>query len=1054
MAAPLRDSRGRRVSGSPEPEERQKSGFEDRQKSTNFGGTVKSLGGTRKSGGGGGGGESSNVRVMVRVRPFSNQEVEYALANGQYLQSVIDMPRSDQVEVLDHQKDYIPMKAFNFDSVLWSIPDHQQRSPCGFADQERVYIDTGAIALDAAWEGMNSCIFAYGQTGSGKTHTMMGDPAQIAGGAGCADDQLGLIPRLCRQLVNESNEKKENAGRVGIRKTVEFDVTFIEIYNEQVKDLLVGAPGKFFVHDAPKKKDEEKEKEKKGTYEAPLQAAQLFRRDSGGLSKKKDEGLLQVREHPTEGPQVAGACIYQPSSYEDIIELINFGNGERHVAETKMNDRSSRSHAMFRITLRQISHLEVERAGIGGPKVETSERHANLNLVDLAGSENTKRSGVKGATMKEAQNINLSLTTLRRCIDALIEKKSQQSIPYRDSTLTWLLRQNLGGNSKCFMLATVSPHHLNSHTSMQTLEYAMRARAIVNQVRVNEDDTAKMLRDLEKRLEEKQRALLEECATSEERSELVKELADAQHYRDAMQERIADMNRQWEEQQRQLEKVRAEKTIGFLRHAGVFRAQAKELDEVSKVAQKQQTELHRFNEAAQSAGHTDIDAMASSLLTNRQEIDQLLRQAEKHRQEQAKLQEKERKLEKQHELELAELHNRIERLLSEQRAEKERAGANLAEVKAAEDNRVSELASWYEQKMAAMKERHNDQIQKSRDEADELLSKIQQEKDLVLNRKITGMQQQLEQHRREVRTERAKAEERMRAVQNAEMKLRQKLSDLRVEREQLDREMQLLRDSSGVSVADLSQRCQNETHRAEKLEAQIEEIEAKIKLDAELAAETAEELQAAARAAGAEAARDRSDLNRVKTLLAKREQACDQLCNKSLELLAAIESGKLPAGWTIGDFKEMVRTLGAFRMAAVATKSSTHALTSAGYARPPQLASQQPNAFASQSVDVGEDGGKTAADGVNVGTEVGEPVEEPDPVPPPKKTSSKKRQSPSTSRTHNRSPNHGPAPVPATARTTGARSQSRTSGAASARSSSRTYGSARKPVRSTRTSGT
>jgi len=955
-------------------------------------------------------GESTNVRVMVRVRPFSSQEVESVLAKGSYLQSVVDMKRSDQVEVLDHNKNYVPVKAFNFDSVLWSIPDHQQRSPCGFADQERVYQDTGAIALDAAWEGMNSCIFAYGQTGSGKTHTMMGDPAQIAGGEGCAQDQLGLIPRLCRQLISESNEKRENAGRVGIRKSYELDVTFIEIYNETVKDLLVGAPGKHFIRDKPKERDAEEEKKKRGTYEAPLGAAQLFRRDSGGLSKRKpEEGVLQVREHPTDGPQVAGASVYQPSTYEEIIDLINYGNKERHVAETKMNDRSSRSHAMFRITLRQISHLEVERAGIGGPKIETSERRANLNLVDLAGSENTKRSGVSGATMLEAQKINLSLTTLRRCIDALIEKKSQQSIPYRDSALTWLLRQNLGGNSKCFMLATVSPHFLNTHETTRTLEYAMRARAIVNQVRVNEDDTAKMLRDLEKRLQEKQKALLEECATSEERSELVKELAEAQHYHKEMQDRIADMNAQREAQQQQLDILRAEKTVGYLRHAGVFRAQAKELDEVSKLAEKQRTELLRFNEAASIAGHTNVDDMAASLVANRSEIEQLLNQAEQYREEQARLKEKEQKLEKRHERELSDLRSQIEKLLSEQKAEEERAGANLADVKAAEDDRVSELRKWYEQSITQTRDRHSAQLQKARDDADDLLAKIQQEKDLILNRKMTSMQSQLEQHRKDVRAERSKAEERMRAVQDAEMKLRQKLQELREEREQLERDMQTVRQSSGISVADLSERCTTASHRADSLEKQIEELEAKNKADREIAAEAFEELRSAAQAAEEETARDRAELNRLQPLLDKREQACEKLCDDSLRLLEIIESGKLPAEWTIADFRQMVSTLSAFRKAAISTKLHGALACQAPQAGPPLLASQRIG-FASQAVDVGEDGGKTAADGVDVGLFVGEPQVEPEPAavatPPPKKTP-KRRAAPATGRAYRSGPSAG-----------------------------------------------
>eukprot|EP01065_Artemidia_motanka_P020209 TRINITY_DN241_c1_g1_i4.p1 TRINITY_DN241_c1_g1~~TRINITY_DN241_c1_g1_i4.p1 ORF type:complete len:1059 (+),score=382.42 TRINITY_DN241_c1_g1_i4:57-3179(+) len=1040
MASPRR-----RASAAPESPT-----FGDTFSGTRTMGSPRTLNSTRKSGGGARpDGNATNVRVMVRVRPFSTSEIDQVTSSGGYLQSMIDMPRSDQVQVLDHEKDYVPIKAFNFDSVLWSIPAHQQQSPTGFADQERVYIDTGAIALDAAWEGMNSCIFAYGQTGSGKTHTMMGDPAQIAGGEGCADDLLGLIPRLCRQLFSECAERQEQASRVSIRKSVELDVSFIEIYNEQVKDLLVGAPGKHFVRDAGrfKKKEEEKE-DGVERYKAPVDAAALFRRDSGRGMKKEADNTLQVREHPTEGPQVAGVCVYQPASYTEIIELINYGNRERHVAATKMNDRSSRSHAMFRITLRQLSHLEVERAGIGGPKVETSERHANLNLVDLAGSENTKKSGAKGTTMVEAQKINLSLTTLRRCIDALIDKKPQASIPYRDSTLTWLLRQNLGGNSKCFMLATVSPHFLNAHESIRTLEYAMKARTIVNQVRVNEDDTAKMLRDLERRLEDKQKQLLEECATSEQRSELVKELSEAQQHRDELQSRVNDMHRTWEEQQKQIEQVRAQKAIDFFRHARVFGQQAKQLSAVAKEAERQESELARFHEAASSAGHHDIDEMAASLLTNRQEVEQLLRHADQMKQKQAKLQEKERELEQQHERERTELHARIENLLSQQRAEKARGDATLAEVKAAEDGRVQQLAEWYENNSAQMKERHKKQLGQVRTESEELLARLQHDEERRLNRKVQQMTVQLENYRSQVRAERERSAKRMRAVQDAEMSLRNKLAQLRSDREQVEQELAIVRSTTQGSVADLSERLRAESNAAKELEARLQDTEQRTKEDAETGAENAEELREAAEQSTAEAERDRQELARVRALIQRREQACAEPCKKVMEYLSIVESGELPESWTMSDFRQMVDEFTKFRRAVISSRSIP--VSAGGYSRPPQVrrSGGLPARVQADAVD-----GYTAADQVSVSADHAtpaapeSPTEEPAPVPPPPSGSKGKgkRQSPSATRSAGR------AATPHTSRTSARRSGSRTSGSATARGSvSRSYGQRRNPELSAR----
>eukprot|EP01062_Namystynia_karyoxenos_P057813 TRINITY_DN489_c0_g4_i1.p1 TRINITY_DN489_c0_g4~~TRINITY_DN489_c0_g4_i1.p1 ORF type:complete len:1045 (+),score=407.62 TRINITY_DN489_c0_g4_i1:151-3285(+) len=876
---------------------------------------------------------STNVRVMVRVRPFSSSEIALVKQTpGAYLQSVIDMPRADQVQVLDHEKNYTPMKAFNFDTVLWSVLPEQQKSPCGFADQERVYWETGAIALDAAWEGMNSCIFAYGQTGSGKTHTMMGDPSQIAGGDGCADDQLGVIPRLCRQLYIEMEDRQEHASRVGIRKSVELECTFIEIYNERVTDLLVGAPGTHYVRDGTRFKAKDTEATK-GTYQAPTDAANLFRRDSG---RKKEDDKLQVREHPTEGPQIAGVTVYQPSSYRDIISLINFGNQARSVAETKMNDRSSRSHAMFRIQLRQISYLEVERAGIGGPKVETSERFANINLVDLAGSENTKRSGARGTTMVEAQKINLSLTTLRRCIDALIDKKPSATIPYRDSTLTWLLRQNLGGNSRCFMLATVSPHYSNAHESIRTLEYAMRARSIVNNVRVNEDDTAKMLRDLEKRLEEKQKALLEECASTEERSELMKELQEAQQYKEELQGRIDEMNRQWEQQQRNIQEVRAQKTVDFFRHARAFAEQRKQLSAVSKEAERQERELTHFRGAAESAGHTDFDAMADSLITNRQEVERLLQEAAEMKRKQEELQEKERQLAAQQEKERAELHAQIEKLLSQQREEQMKGDATLAEARQREEDKAHQISGLYETKLAEATRRHEQELQAAREESEELISRLEQEEEAKLSKNTAQMQRQLDVCRQELRAERERSAARMRAVQDAEMRLRAQLDEARNEREKADQELAVMRNSSQGFAASLTAKISEEQEEAQRLVEAIRDCEENMRLDQAQGEAEAEDMRVQAQVAQDEAERDSMELERVKAALRKRQEACEKPCERAREILELIETGELPKHWSIVDFRAMVDQLHACRRAVVASKSFTPAAPG-GELRPPAL---------------------------------------------------------------------------------------------------------------------
>ncbi|KAJ9470582.1 Kinesin-like protein unc-104 [Diplonema papillatum] len=540
--------------------------------------------------------ETSNVRVMVRVRPFGQKEIDEVTQAGGYLQSVIDMPRKDQVLLLDHANEYAVLQGFNFDEVYWSCT--QQKSNVDFGDQVKVFESTGMPALAAAWEGINSCIFAYGQTGSGKTHTMMGDPSQIANPEGCDEKDLGVIPRLCRDMFAQLEQKSLTAAQHGLRRTADVRVRFYEIYNEKVRDLL----GK--VCDGP---------ELRFTYAGTKDVTKLNPED------------LKIREHPTEGPYVEGISIHQPKSYEDIIALINAGNQERSVATTNLNDRSSRSHAIFRVTVTQTTFYDQERVGIGGPKTTTHQRRANINLVDLAGSENVKRSGASGSTLIEAQKINLSLTTLRRVIDALIENKSQKNVPYRDSTLTWLLREDLGGNSKTYMLATVSPHHTNAHESHRTLEYAMRARAIVNSVRVNEDETAKMIADLEKKIFESAQQMSKGVSEAE-RIDLEQQMAEAEKARTEIESRLLDAANEASKYKEQLEQEK-EKNMAFaFRHALMLRAAKARLTKAETMHMGDSKELASIRETMKAIGHHNIEEFAQILTSERSKVETLVQQ--------------------------------------------------------------------------------------------------------------------------------------------------------------------------------------------------------------------------------------------------------------------------------------------------------------------------------------------------------------------------------------------------------------------------------------------
>ncbi|MEQ2164534.1 hypothetical protein GOODEAATRI_007681 [Goodea atripinnis] len=327
-------------------------------------------------------------------------------------------------------------KSFNFDYSYWS---HTTPEDLNYASQMQVYKDIGEEMLLHAFEGYNVCIFAYGQTGAGKSYTMMGRQEK---------DQQGIIPLLCEDLFTKINDiSNDNSMSYSV------EVSYMEIYCERVRDLL----------------------------------------------NPKNKGNLRVREHPLLGPYVEDLSKLAVTSYNDIQDLMDSGNKARTVAATNMNETSSRSHAVFNIIFTQKKHdMETEN---------TSEKVSKISLVDLAGSERADSTGAKGTRLKEGANINKSLTTLGKVISALAEldsvpnknkkkKKVESFIPYRDSVLTWLLRENLGGNSRTAMVAALSPADINYDETLSTLRYADRAKQIRCNAVINEDPNNRLVREL------------------------------------------------------------------------------------------------------------------------------------------------------------------------------------------------------------------------------------------------------------------------------------------------------------------------------------------------------------------------------------------------------------------------------------------------------------------------------------------------------------------------------------------------------------------------------
>ncbi|XP_022264863.2 kinesin-like protein KIF16B isoform X7 [Canis lupus baileyi] len=323
-------------------------------------------------------------------------------------------------------------KTFTYDFSFYSA---DMKSP-DYVSQEMVFKTLGTDVVKSAFEGYNACVFAYGQTGSGKSYTMMGNSGDS-----------GLIPRICEGLfsrINETTRWDEASFRT--------EVSYLEIYNERVRDLLRRKSSKTF--------------------------------------------NLRVREHPKEGPYVEDLSKHLVQNYGDVEELMDAGNINRTTAATGMNDVSSRSHAIFTIKFTQAK-FDSEMP---------CETVSKIHLVDLAGSERADATGATGVRLKEGGNINKSLVTLGNVISALADlsqdaanplvKKKQVFVPYRDSVLTWLLKDSLGGNSKTIMIATISPADVNYGETLSTLRYANRAKNIINKPTINEDANVKLIREL------------------------------------------------------------------------------------------------------------------------------------------------------------------------------------------------------------------------------------------------------------------------------------------------------------------------------------------------------------------------------------------------------------------------------------------------------------------------------------------------------------------------------------------------------------------------------
>ncbi|KAG2387641.1 hypothetical protein C9374_001235 [Naegleria lovaniensis] len=461
---------------------------------------------------------SDSVLVAVRVRPFNEREKR--IKGG--TQCIVSM-QGNSTTVKDPDTSFGQERTFSYDYSYWS---HDENSP-NFSSQETVFNDIGRLIINNAFEGYNTSLFAYGQTGSGKTYTMMGTKDE---------EHRGIIPRICRaifQRIKQDSEKQD-----GITRIYRVETSMIEIYNEHVRDLF--------------------------NPENPL----------------NNKGGLKIRENPETGPYIEGmeSCVVH--NEDDILRLMDEGNRLRTIAKTNMNDTSSRAHTIFQIIL--ASSIET---AVPGNASTFSEKVSIINLIDLAGSERADKTGATGERLKEGSAINVSLTALGDVINKLSEKAENPNkkvfVPYRNSVLTWLLKESLGGNSKTIMLATVSPSDYNYQETLSTLRYASRAKSIKNKAKVNEDPNATVIRELRDEIARLKSLINESSAPNtqvavedDEKQKLREQLAHSQQIIEQLQNAQKEKERRTQEIERARRRALEEAGIAFTDMGEMIRSES------------------------------------------------------------------------------------------------------------------------------------------------------------------------------------------------------------------------------------------------------------------------------------------------------------------------------------------------------------------------------------------------------------------------------------------------------------------------------------------------
>ncbi|KAF5391361.1 hypothetical protein D9757_001867 [Collybiopsis confluens] len=381
----------------------------------------------------------TNIQVVIRCRRRSDREIQDnspIIVNSSGARSnQVSIETTAPVSTLGVVQ-LPPVRTYPFDLVYG--PE---------ADQALIYHDVVGPMLEQVLEGYNCTLFAYGQTGTGKTYTMQGDLTPTP--MGNPSSHAGMIPRVLFRLFHQLEQSK-----------IDFSVrvSYIELYNEELRDLLAN------------------------DLAAPIGNTQPMGMGSKDSTKNGGSNIKIFDDSSKRGVVIQGIEDIPVKSSADALVLLTKGSERRQIAATKFNDHSSRSHSIFSLT------VHTKEPGVVG---EDLLRIGKLNMVDLAGSENIGRSGAENKRAREAGMINQSLLTLGRVINALVDKA--QHVPYRESKLTRILQDSLGGRTKTSIIATVSPARSNLEETLSTLDYAMSAKSIRNKPEINQRMTRNSL---------------------------------------------------------------------------------------------------------------------------------------------------------------------------------------------------------------------------------------------------------------------------------------------------------------------------------------------------------------------------------------------------------------------------------------------------------------------------------------------------------------------------------------------------------------------------------